>query len=822
MRARFVIILVLLISITLPNSARATAQEPAPLFAANEIVPGELIVIMQKGESFNALSLPEQTRRAAKKRKGLSKLDAGVVNVPAGEESAYIAKLKKQKGVLTVEPNYKVHAQLIPDDTFYPLQYGPAAIQAESAWNTTIGSGVTIAIIDSGLDLSHPEFAGRIVAGYDFVNNDTIPQDECGHGTHATGIALATGNNTQGIAGIAWGANIMPLRVLDAGCGGSFADIAEALIWAADHGAQIINMSVGSASPSTLMENATYYAYSHGSAIFAAAGNSGLASVVYPAAYPWVMSVSAVNSTNARAGFSNYGAALDLMAPGVSIYSTTPFNASYNITFGTAPQYDFLSGTSMASPHAAGAAALLTSLPCFTTPDQIYQALIDSALDLGAVGWDNLTGHGLIQIADAMLLCPPLTPPPATFTTQYDLVSSSSCTALVQYNWINGVTQQVSPGGGSYTSLALPFNFDYAGVSYASINAHANGFISLGNNNTNLITEGNYRDNFALPGIALPNNFLAPFWDDLKDIGGAGVGIYTTTLGIAPAREFVIEYRGFQRSGAPGSSLNFEAVLFEGSNEILYQYKTLSGINADGGSATVGLEYGNGLGGLQYSYNQNGALKSGLALLFSPFTSGAATLPSSVCAGMTRSRSFTPAESVECTTSAAQFDVDIFQGELAYSSILKIQQLTSAPIIPAPYLDLKHYADIQLRYDPPAISLVPMPLVQVCYQYTAQDVLVAGGHPENLFIAAHDVSTNVWTPLTTTVDAPNSRLLAIAPHFSFYGVGTLAPARSSSSGGGLGMPVTGSPISANLAEWLFFVGVIFLSHRIWLSKKAKQ
>ena len=815
MRIKFILIALLCVSLFFPPLNVSAAAPQTPLFQEADFVPGELIVIMKAGSSMSALSLPEKARASTKKRPGLEKLNAGVINVPAGQESAYIAQLKKQKDVLAVEPNYIVSADLYPNDPAYPLnQYGPALIQAESAWDTTIGSNsVIIAIIDSGLDASHPEFFGRTVAGYDFVYDDSVPEDEYGHGTHVAGIAAATGNNAQGIAGIAWGVRIMPLRMLDEYGRGDIADLAEALVWAADNGAKIINLSLGLGTSSTLWENAAYYAYSHGAAIFAAAGNNGINAMAYPARYDSVMAVGATDQTNNRASFSSYGATLDLMAPGVGIYSTLPI---------TSGGYGILSGTSMAAPHAAGAAALLASLPCFDTPEKIYQALKDTALDLGAVGWDQEYGYGLIQIADAMLECPIITPTP--FTVEYDLVNSENCSPLlVQYNWrdTSGGTPYVLANEHTYSSITLPvdFDFEFGGQGVTSpINGHANGFISMGNTNTEA-TEGNFRDNSPLPGGAQPNNFIAPFWDDLS-FPATGV-LYTRTFGNAPNREFVIEYGDFQRHGFSGS-LNFEVVLFETTDEILFQYRALTGTGADGSSATVGLEYGNvfnGFAGYEYSYNQVGALQNGLALLFIPYASGSPTLPSNVCP-QTQAVTIEAGISAACDGSPTPFDVDIAPGVLPYRSTLKIQQLTSAPIMPAAFLDLGQYADINLAYSPPN-QLAPLPAVYVCYAYTPQDLLAAGGHPENLFIAAHNEFTNQWQPLATLVDPLSSRLVALAPHFSYYGVATLNPVSASPSGE-LGLPVTGGPLSR---EFLIFlvagISMIFLLSGTWLRRKNR-
>jgi subtilisin family serine protease len=235
--------------------------------------------------------------------------------------------------------------------------------------------------------------------GWDFVNGDNDPQDDYGHGTHVSGIAAAASDNGIGIAGMAWGARIMPLKILDSGGNGSDSDVAAAMVWATDHGAQIINLSLGGDAPAAVMEAAVNYAYGHGVTVVAAAGNTGKPGVVYPAAYPNAIAVAATNSNDNHASFSSYGAEVDLAAPGVGIYSTY-----WTRTGGST--YTSLSGTSMAAPHVAGVAALLASLPQFNTPDKIRLALEATALDLGPVCRDPYYGIGLVQAFDAVELDP--------------------------------------------------------------------------------------------------------------------------------------------------------------------------------------------------------------------------------------------------------------------------------------------------------------------------------------------------------------------------------------------------------------------------------
>jgi len=785
-----------------------------------EIKPGELIIRMKPGFNLTSLQLPEKTSYD-KARPGLSKLNAGIIKVPPGEEQNFLVELRKSKGVLYVEPNYIVEASIIPDDVQWSQQYGPAQIQAPAAWDITTGSSnAVIAIIDSGLDANHIEFNGRLVTGYDFVENDNTPQDLCGHGTHVAGIAAASGNNSEGIAGISWDTRIMPVRVLGADCKGSIADVAESIIWAVERGAKVINLSLGILSPSSLLENATYYAYTHGAAIFAAAGNQNISIIAYPAAYAWVMAIGATNASGLRAGYSNTGATLDLMAPGDDIYSTLPTTSNFFYHASCpnggnpcekVPFYASLSGTSMASPHAAGGAALLASLSTFNTPDKIYQALTDTALDMDVAGLDANTGYGLIQLADALAFTPTVIPPPGPIiTVEYDMVNSVSCGNLVRYNWrdatASGTPSLFIPGTNSgYSLISLPFNFAFGGQNYNMVTAHTNGYLSMGNN-TSIVA-----DNFTIPGISQPNNFVAPYWDNLTTSSN-GV-LYQETFGAAPNREFVIEWTQMQRAGYLNTLLQFEIVLFENSGQILMQYHTLSGSGTDGTSATVGLEYADGKAGREYSYNKAGVLVPNLALLFTPYPIGG-TPPSNSCTSFT-----TPVDSTGGFYDAPPFCVSIPQNALQHQATLQIHPVVSVPSMPASFLDLRHYADITLNYSP-APPLSPIPEVYVCYHYTPLDVFAAGGHPENLFITAYNASRKKWDKLLTSVDSGQSLLIAQAPHFSYYGVATTAAPE--------GLPITGALISLDfviglaIAIGLIIIFMAFLARNSWRKEKNKQ
>jgi hypothetical protein len=549
--------------------------------------------------------------------------------------------------VAYAEPNYLVSTQdIVPNDPSWNVQYGPTNIQAPQAWEVTTGAAsVAIAVIDTGVDLAHPELDDKIWTnpgetgadgdgndrqtngidddlngfiddwrGWDFVNLDNEPQDDYGHGTHVAGIAAAETDNSQGIAGVSWGARIVPVKVLGSGGFGSYADVAAGMIYAADIGAQVINLSLGGGSPSELLEDAADYAVANGSVVVAAAGNSPGLPVLYPAAYPSAIAVSSVDQANQLSSFSSYGPEVDLAAPGTLIYSTMWTNGQST--------YATLNGTSMATPHVAGVAALLAGLPQFQTPAAIRTALELTALDLGPAGADYLYGSGLVQAYAALQLNPAVITPSPTPTATYTQMApvpqtlsiSLSCPVGVEFDW-------VTAAGGVNTSLHqddffapvnLPFQFVFDGFTFTAVKVSTNGYLTFDNDATRWV-------NSPLPSPSTPNLFIAPYWDDLNP--RAGGNIYYATLGSAPNRKFVVKRNNVPRYSFSGpnngeGAVTFQAILHETTNEITFQYLNLDGIEATGGSATVGIEFSGGLSALLYSYNVKDSLHEGMAIHF--------------------------------------------------------------------------------------------------------------------------------------------------------------------------------------------------------------
>ncbi|ASS77217.1 hypothetical protein CIG75_12615 [Tumebacillus algifaecis] len=309
----------------------------------------------------------------------------------------------KQKDAVLAEQHVKLHPNTAavesrraveqPNDMYYGSnQWNLPLISADKGWQVTTGDpNVIIAVVDTGVDLNHPEFKGQLVEGRNMLTGTNKPQDDNGHGTHVAGVIAARTNNLEGIAGIDWAGKIMPVKAMDADGSGSVLDIADGIIWAADHGADVINLSLGEYAGSDYLHDAIRYAYDKGAVVIAAMGNDGIDDPSYPAAYEEVIAVAANDEQKETASFSNFGPHTSVSAPGVAIPSTYPNN-----------RYAALSGTSMASPHVAGVAALIRSINPALSPAEVRSIIQNTADDLGPEGHDEYYGYGQINVANAI------------------------------------------------------------------------------------------------------------------------------------------------------------------------------------------------------------------------------------------------------------------------------------------------------------------------------------------------------------------------------------------------------------------------------------
>lgn len=307
-----------------------------------------------------------------------------------------------------VEPNYIYRKALVPNDPLYNQQYHHQIIESEAGW--TIGTGlpptgrpVVIAIVDDGVLTSHPDLTEKIVAGYDFVDNDADANPgnaSDDHGTFCAGLAAASTNNGIGIAGVSWGADIMPVRVLSGLFGSTFA-IAQGIDFAWENGAKVINLSLGGPGASSAVRNANQRALAAGAVIVAAAGNDNTSTLFYPAADPETIAVGSTDQNDDKSDFSNFGSWVDVAAPGTAVRSTT-----------TGDGYILGDGTSFAAPIVSGLAALLASHHSDPTEANIRSIIQSTTDDVG----DWLT-YGRINVGRAMSQLPiPTSYAPVAFT----------------------------------------------------------------------------------------------------------------------------------------------------------------------------------------------------------------------------------------------------------------------------------------------------------------------------------------------------------------------------------------------------------------------
>lgn len=321
-----------------------------------------------------AVFLPAPAVGALQRRGEIKRIDPDVV-VYAIQEVAESAVAAKAKPSPPSQP-----AQIIP--------WGIERILAPSAWGTSTGAGVKVAILDTGIDLDHPDLRLNIAGGVNTINPRKAPEDDNGHGTHVAGIVAAV-DNTIGVVGVAPQAKLYAIKALDRTGSGYLSDIIEGLQWCVAQGMKVVNMSLGTTYNVPSFSDAVKAVYNAGIVQVAAAGNSS-GPTNYPAAYPEVISVAATDGNNVRAPWSCYGK-IDLAAPGVSIFSTYKGDS-----------YATMSGTSMASPHVAGVVALRLARYPGESPAAVLNALQAAALDLGEAGWDMYYGAGLVQAPGAI------------------------------------------------------------------------------------------------------------------------------------------------------------------------------------------------------------------------------------------------------------------------------------------------------------------------------------------------------------------------------------------------------------------------------------
>ena len=386
--------------------------------------PGKVVLSVKvrggarAGTSLTAVASAMKAQGGAQRRT-LRQLGTVSVEVPKAAAAGFAAKLRQRPDVTRVDVVGRKTLTYVPNDESYPATAPYLdAVSAPRAWDVQRGdAAVRVAVIDSGVDVNHPDLTGRVSDAYNAVDSSTDVTDEVGHGTFVAGVAAATADNSVGIAGASMGASVMAVKVADP-AGEVWSDAeAAGIIWAADHGADVINLSLGSDTPDQVESEAVAYAVSQGVLVVAAAGNDGVTTAQYPAAYPNVVAVAATDAAGHRAPFSQYGSWVTVAAPGTTITSTSPTTGSAFFQ----PSYDTAGGTSFSAPLVAAEAALLWSLRRGASAAEIRAAIVRSAHGYAGLG----LGAGQVDFRAAMDALAPDSAPALTAPTAGSTVAGT-------------------------------------------------------------------------------------------------------------------------------------------------------------------------------------------------------------------------------------------------------------------------------------------------------------------------------------------------------------------------------------------------------------
>ncbi len=378
-----------------------------------ELVPGGIVVDFKDGTTEAQFDTWETDWGVDLEFNSVESADDGLtVAVGVADVEEALARIRQHPEVESAEPLMVYRSSYTPNDPEYAKQWNLRMIDMPKAWDSSRGKGVVVAVLDTGIAYEDyddfkqvPDLKGvKFVKGYDFVNDDEHANDDHGHGTHVAGTIAQATNNGEGVAGVAFEATLMPVKVLNHFGSGTSADIADAIRFAADKGAKVINMSLGGGGYSQAMASAVEYARKKGVTVVAAAGNAGRARVEYPAAYPGAVAVSAVGPQGTRAPYSSYGKELDIAAPGGDKRGGDQNGIIQNTIDARNPArsvYASYQGTSMATPHVAAVAALLYAAGA-SGPDEVEKALFAGATRVNDQAWTEEYGHGLLNAQSAL------------------------------------------------------------------------------------------------------------------------------------------------------------------------------------------------------------------------------------------------------------------------------------------------------------------------------------------------------------------------------------------------------------------------------------
>ena len=501
---------------TLPEDARAKRK------GSEEWAKGRILVMPRAG--LPAQAFANILKEHGGKPRKIGQSDLYIVDLPEYTEEGVIARLAHHPHLKFAELDYLVPAESTPNDPYYLNAWHLPKIGAPTAWDNTLGAGVTIASLDSGIDSTHPDLAAKLVPGWNFYDNNSNTSDVYGHGTIVAGAVAAASNNSIGVTGVAGQAKIMPIRVTDTSGSGYTSMIANGLIYAADRGVRVASVSFANMPSRSAVINASQYMKDKNGLVFVSAGNSGIDEKYTPTTA--MIPISATSSSDTIASWSSYGNYVALAAPGVGIWTTA-----------RGGNYGAYSGTSLSSPVAAGVAALMMAANSNLKSTDIENLLFSTAIDLGTSGRDPYYGHGRVDAAaavQAVVASTPSVDTEAPNVSILDPLSGATVSGLVSVDiettdnvgvvrtelWINNTSVAVD------TSAPFAFTWDSKGMANGSANLVVRAFDAAGNAASSNIVDVNV-DN---PILTVVSDTQPPAVQIVNPVAGNVSGNVTITV----------------------------------------------------------------------------------------------------------------------------------------------------------------------------------------------------------------------------------------------------------------------------------------------------
>ncbi|PTQ78802.1 subtilisin family serine protease [Nitrosomonas oligotropha] len=503
-----------------PSSTASTKSVNFKSSTAKKWAKGRILVVPRAGLPAQAFANILKDHEGKARKIGQSELY--IVDVPEYSEEVAVAKLQHHPHLKFAELDHIVSPSMIPNDPYFTSEWHLSKIGAPSAWDIAQGSGITIAILDSGVAANHPDLASNMIPGWNFYDNNSNTSDVIGHGTIVAGSAVATTNNNTGIAAVASQSKIMPLRVTDTNGYGYESTISQALIYAADNGVRVANVSFQDVSSSPSIRNAAQYMKDKYGLVVVSAGNTG--SLESYTVTTSLIPVAATDQYDTKTKSSSYGDFVALAAPGDNIWSTNNNSSAWYAPF---------AGTSFASPVAGGVIALMMSANPQLGSIDIENLLFSTAVDLGAAGKDVYFGYGRVNAAAAVLAAKNATPTidstaPATFII--DPLGGATVSGLIPVDvdatdnagvarvelWINNTNIATD------TSSPFAFSWDTAGAPNGTAKVEARAYDTTGNLSTASISV-NVSNSIATPSV----DTQAPAVTIVNPVAGSVTGTVT-------------------------------------------------------------------------------------------------------------------------------------------------------------------------------------------------------------------------------------------------------------------------------------------------------